>query len=179
MINDIGYDALKNEYFIENWDGSRTRYTAEYVKALREDEKKRVPKMIDVTKRIVDMDLITMPYEEFTVETKYESGNQLAEAIKMATDKMTQASLYSNTIYTQNSNSSYPTAPQPYVNNGYVNNGLVGRNPAAGQATGGWVNPEPPSMPATTADLQAMKEEIIQEVCVFLENWLNEQTRDR
>lgn len=172
MINDIGYDALKNEYFIENWDGSRTRYTPGILKALREDEKKRVPKMIDVTKRIVDMDLITMPYEEFTVETKYESGNKLAEAIKMATDKMTQASLYSNTICTQNSNSSYPTAPQPYVNNGYVNNGLVGRNPAADMVT-------EYHQPVTTADLQAMKEEIIQEVCVFLENWLNEQTRDR
>jgi hypothetical protein len=34
-------------------------------------------------------------------------------------------------------------------------------------------NPPPP--PVTKEDLEEMKQEIIQEVCVFLENWLNER----
>lgn len=172
MINGISYNPYSNEYYIENWDGSKTRYTAEYVKALREDEKKRVPKMIDVTKTTAKYNTNDSLFDEiqFEMDHKYDSVSAMNDRIKATYDNLITKAL-SNNVYVQKPNPLYPTtgtATVPFVNNGI--------NTAAGQS--GWVNPEPPSMPATTADLQAMKEEIIQEVCVFLENWLNEQNRD-
>ena len=184
MINGISYNPYSNDYYIVNWKGSKTRYTAEYVKALREDEKKRVPKMLDITKTTAKYNTNDSLFDEiqFEMDHEYSSVSAMNDRIKATYDNLIDNNLIdnlitkalSNNVYVQKPNPLYPTtgtATVPFVNNGI--------NTAAGQATGGWVNPEPPSMPATTADLQAMKEEIIQEVCVFLENWLNEQNRDR